>query len=131
MGSSPIRTSTKRSLELKMNFESLIVDIKKLIKALNNKDTEVFITYRGYDLGISKPWLIKCDAKEVHHETHEGAAQMLYDQLMDEMKRKISSTEEQIERYKESLNEIVNKPGLDKKKPVTHEVPRRQETSFS
>lgn len=114
-----------------MNFESYIVDIKKLIKALNNKDTEVFITYRGYDLGISKPWLIKCDAKEVHHETHEGAAKMLYDQLMEEMKKKISSTEDQVARFKDSLNEIVNKPGLENKKPISHEVSRRQETSFS
>ena len=111
-----------------MNFETYVIDIKKLTKAINNKEAEVFITYRGFNLGITKPWHIKCDLKEFYHETHEGAAKALYESLKLDLINKIQSSEEQAARYKESLNEILNVPGLDKK---TYEVSRCQEPSLS
>jgi hypothetical protein len=110
-----------------MDFEQYIVDIKKLTKAISKKESEVFITYKGYELGISKPWHIKCDTKEFYSESHLNAAQSLYNILIEELKRKISATEDQVFSYKESLTEIVNHPGLELKR----EISRRQETSLS
>lgn len=112
-----------------MDFETYVIDIKKLTKALNNKDAEVFITYRGFNLGITKPWHIKCDSRKVSHETHNGAAKALYEVLKTELQNKIQSSEEQVARYKKDLSEILKAPGLENK--ASHEVSRSQESSFS
>jgi len=115
-----------------MNFESYIVDIKKLVRAINNKDEPVHITYRGFDLGQTQPWIIKCDSKEVAGNSPDVIARDLYLLLTEELKKKISVTENQAAQYRNSLDEILQKPGQEKKKlTANHEVSRRQEVTLS
>lgn len=89
------------------NFSSKIKDIQALIKAISGKDVDVFITYRT-GLGITKPWHIKCDLKEVEHTSNEDAANELYLQLTEELKKRIESAELQVAYYRESFKKIVS-----------------------
>jgi len=86
-----------------MDFESNIKDIKRLIQVLTGKDTDVSITYKGTSYGVTQPWNIRCDSREINDESHEGAASKLLDILRKELRDKISFTEKQAAEYKKAL----------------------------
>lgn len=91
-----------------MSFQSDIVDIKKLVKVLTGKETDVSITYSGTEYGVTRPWTIRCDSKEIKHETHDGGASELAAQLRKELRDKISSTERQASDLKKILSAMDN-----------------------
>lgn len=91
-----------------MSFASDIKDIKKLVGVLTGKDTEVTITYKGTAYGVTKPWHIRCDAREINHETETAAANELVTLLKKELKDKISFTEKQAAEYKKALSALEN-----------------------
>lgn len=90
-----------------MTFEQHIVDIKRLAYAITGKSVEVHISYRGTDLGQTKPWIIKCDSKEVEHERHDEAARLLYVEFANDLRKRIESAETQASNYKSHYNTIV------------------------
>lgn len=91
-----------------MNFDSLIKDIKKLYQIVHNKDVEVVLTYKGTAFGVTKPWHLRCDQREVNNETHDGAAIALFDVLKEELRTKIFSAEKSTADLKKVLNAFTN-----------------------
>jgi hypothetical protein len=91
-----------------MNFASNIKNIKKLIAILSGKESDVNITYKGLNFGVTKPWNIRCDSREINHETHDGAAEEFFLILKKELKEKISFTERQAAEYKKTLGTLEN-----------------------
>jgi len=98
-------------------FENNVRDIKKLITVLTGKDCEVFITYKGTSYGVSNPWNIKCDTREVNADTYENAASRLLDLLKAELNGKIMFAENQAKSYREALNSVAKE--LPEKKTIT------------
>jgi hypothetical protein len=92
----------------KLNIEQAAKNIKKLTSAINGKDESVFIIYEGNGYGVSKPWTIRCDAKEAKDETIEGAAKNLINQLKSELAKKIAFNENQSNEYKKVLGALEN-----------------------
>lgn len=91
-----------------MSFDADIKAIKKLVSAICGGDNEVFITFRGYSAGITKPWMIKCGSRELTHEQHDVGAQELLAQLKKELRDKIASTERQADDYRKVLGGMEN-----------------------
>ena len=88
------------------SFESNIQDIKKLVAILTGKDTEVLNNYKGTSYGVTKPWNIKCDSREINHESHEQGAAELLNTLKIELQGKIAFAEKQAEEFKKVLNAV-------------------------
>ena len=63
-----------------MDFDSLIQNIKKLYQIVHGKEIEVVLTYKGTGYGVTKPWHLRADAREVNNETHDGAGNQSYQQ---------------------------------------------------
>jgi len=91
-----------------MTFDRNIKDIKRLVGILTGKDADVSITYKGTSHGVTKPWLIRCDARELTHETHEGGAAELAKNLRDEVLKKIADTKRQAAEYEKALGALEN-----------------------
>ena len=91
-----------------MTFDTNIKDIKKLVAILTGKDVDVSITYKGYGHGVTKPWHIRCDSREITHETHDGGASELVKQLREELLKKISDTKKQAAEYEKALGALEN-----------------------
>lgn len=91
-----------------MSFDADIKAIKKLVLAVTGKDADVSITYRGSGYGITKFWNIKCNSREIDHETHEGAALEFVAILKKELQDKIRSTERQAADYQQILGSMEN-----------------------
>jgi len=91
-----------------MSFDADIKAIKKLVAAVTGKDDNVSITYKGNAYGVSKPWSIKCGAREIDHENHEIGAIELLKNLKQELKDKIASTERQADDYRKVLGGMEN-----------------------
>jgi hypothetical protein len=91
-----------------MNFDTDIKDIKKLVAVLTGKDADVSITYKGTAYGVTKPWLIRCDSREITHESHEGGAAELVKSLREELVKKISDTKKQAAEYEKALGALEN-----------------------
>jgi hypothetical protein len=99
------------------SFESNIRDIKKLVSILTGKDTEVITTYKGTSYGVTKPWNIKCESREINHENHETGAAELLNTLKIELQGKISFAEKQAEEYKKVLD-AVGAPEIKPKRDI-------------
>lgn len=91
-----------------MTFETNIKLIKKLVSVLGGKDSDVSITYKGTGYGVTKPWHIRCDTKEINHETHDGGAKELVAILKVELQKKISDAEKQADDYRKALGSLDN-----------------------
>lgn len=91
-----------------MDFNTNIKNIKKLTQLLTGKDVDVFITYKGTALGVTKPWNIRCGERDLNSATHESAAVELVNLLREEMATKISFTKKQAAEYEKALGAILN-----------------------
>lgn len=91
-----------------MSFEELIVSIKKLYATLTSKDVEVILTYKGTAYGVSKPWQLKIDAREVNSVSHEKAAMELFLMLKKELEDRITFTERQAKELKQVFSSFPN-----------------------
>jgi len=88
-------------------FESNITNIKRLVLLITGKDTEVHITYKGTGYGITKPWNIRCDIREINGEHLDNAAEELLSNLISEVQAKINSAEKEAASFKETLKNIA------------------------
>lgn len=91
-----------------MSFDADIKAIKKLVAAVTGKDADVIVTYKGTSHGVTKPWQIKCNTRELDHETHDGGAAELLKTLKQELRDKIASTERQADDYRKVLGGMEN-----------------------
>ena len=91
-----------------MTFEDNIKLIKKLVAVLGGKDSDVSITYKGTAYGVTKSWHIRCDTKEIQHESHEIGARELVTSLKAELQKKISDAEKQADDYRKALGALEN-----------------------
>jgi len=87
-----------------MNFAETIQDIKKIYKVLVDKDFEVFTIYKGNGLGITTPWLIRIDSREVNAVSPEQGAEALFIELKKELANKIKFLESQASAFQKTLN---------------------------
>jgi 1,4-alpha-glucan branching enzyme len=95
--------------EYQMDYDTTVKAIRRLYAAIHGKSPEITLTYKGTEYGVSKPWLIRCDAREAQCETHEAAAYELYKLLMKELSDKISGLEKQAKDYQKILDAEMNK----------------------
>jgi hypothetical protein len=93
---------------IKMKLESNIKDIKRLVSVLTGKDADVSCTYKGTAYGITKPWHIRCDSREINHETIDGGTAEFVKILREELIKKISDTKKQAAEYEKALGAIEN-----------------------
>lgn len=92
-----------------MQFEQTVRDIRKVFSIVSDgKDADVHLTFKGTSHGVSKPWHIKIDSRELNHETHDGAAEELLLKLKKELADKISSLEKMASDYRRSLGSFDN-----------------------
>lgn len=92
-----------------MEFEDNIKEIRRIFSLIvDGKDSDVHLTFRGYSHGITKPWVLKIDVKEVVHEDHEQAAVELLLLLKKELAEKISNLEKQASHYRKALGSFNN-----------------------
>lgn len=92
-----------------MSFEQNVKDIKSVYYHLSGKDSpDVHLTYKGTSHGISKPWNLKIDIKEINSESFERAAEELLLSLKQELSAKISSMEQQAAQYRRALGSFDN-----------------------
>lgn len=91
-----------------MGFEDLVKDIKKVYATLTSKDSEVVITYKGTSYGVTTPWNIKIDSREVNHASHEEGAALLFQTLKIELASKILFTEKQALELKRIMSSFSN-----------------------
>lgn len=91
-----------------MGFDLNIKDIKLIYCTLTGKDTDVILTFKGTSFGVTKCWHIRCDQRELNHETYEGAAISMLSLLKKELADKIAMTEKQTAEYKKLLISIEN-----------------------
>lgn len=92
-----------------MEFEQTIKEIRKIFSLITDgKESDVHLTYRGNSHGITMPWVLKIDSKEVIHENHEQAAKDLLLLLKKELANKISNLEQQTTAYRKALGSFNN-----------------------
>lgn len=87
------------------NFEINVINIRKLYSTIFHRDSEVILYYRP-ELGVTKPWVLKCDNREISHENFELAAEIMFKTLKVELEKKINSDEEQTKNLKKILGSI-------------------------
>jgi len=87
-----------------MTFEKIIIEIKRIHSISTNKDSSIFITYKGTSGGVTKPWNIKIDTKEADGTSEIEAALNLFNIVKDDLSERIKFMENQARQLKEALN---------------------------
>lgn len=83
--------------------------IRSVYHTLTSKsDNEVTLVFEGTSYGVTKPWKAKIDAREIKHETYDGALTGLLGLLKVELAAKIKSTENEAKRLQQALNQLGN-----------------------
>lgn len=91
-----------------MSFENNIKEIKKLAAIVTGKDSDVNLTYKGTSHGVSKPWHLVCNTREINSVSHEEAAEELVKILRKELLDKISSLERLAAEHRKVLGSLEN-----------------------
>jgi hypothetical protein len=86
-----------------MDFDEIVKEIKRIHSISTNKDSEVYLTYKGTSGGISKPFNLKIDNREANATSSKEAALALFLLIKDDMLSKITVMEKQVSFYKEAL----------------------------
>jgi hypothetical protein len=89
-----------------MDFEVTLKEIKKLHWAISNKEADVLITFKGNGYGVTKPWNLRCDGREVNGESHTTAAAALLKMLEKELREKVQMLEAQTNSFKQVLSDL-------------------------
>lgn len=74
-----------------MDFEKMVIEIRKFYWHLNQKNADVTLTYKGKDYGESNPWIIKCEAREASSDSPDKAASALLISFKKELHLKAES----------------------------------------
>jgi hypothetical protein len=90
-----------------MSFEKIIIEIKKIHSISTNKDSSIFITYKGTSGGITKPWNIKIDSKEADGSSEIEAALNLFNIVKDDLTKQIATLDSQANAYRAALSNIA------------------------
>lgn len=77
---------------------------RSLVRAMRH----VSMIYKGNAYGVTKSWHAKVDAREINHETHDGALIGLLSLLKKELADKTKSAESEAERLRVALNQLGN-----------------------
>lgn len=92
-----------------IDVEATYKRIRSIYKTVSGKgEADVFMTYKGTEYGVTKSWNAKVDAREVNHETHDGALIGLLAILKKELADKTKSAESEAERLRVALNQLGN-----------------------
>jgi hypothetical protein len=92
-----------------MDISSTVKTIHSLHKTISGKsDIDLIMVFKGYDAGISKPFIARIEAKECLHATFEGALKGLLTLLKGELATKVKFAEEEAIRLKSVLVQLEN-----------------------
>lgn len=92
-----------------MDLENSIKTIRKLYSIVSGKsESDVSITYKGTDGGVTKPWSVRVDSREVTSADHMDAITTLLNQLKKELADKIAYGERQVADFKKALKTLDN-----------------------
>lgn len=92
-----------------MDLETSVKTIRKLYGIVTGKsESDVTITYKGTEGGITKPWAVRIDSREVTSADHMEAVTTLLDQLRKELADKIAYGERQVADFKKALKTLDN-----------------------
>jgi hypothetical protein len=91
-----------------MDFDSAVKEIKRFHSTIFNKESDVILTYKGMEYGVTKPYICQCGSREKSSETYEDAAIQLLESLKEELVSKIVLLESQASSYKKILNTNSN-----------------------
>jgi hypothetical protein len=90
-----------------MNVEQTVKDIKKLYAAVSGlSDHEVSLTYKGTNYGVSQPWMVRIDKREVNAKSYDVALQALLNNLQDELAKKITAARVHADALEIALKEV-------------------------
>lgn len=92
-----------------IDVEATYKRIRTVYQTISGKgDADVSLTYKGTAYGVTKSWHAKVDAREMNHETHDGALTGLLTLLKKELADKTRSAESEAERLRVALNQLGN-----------------------
>ncbi len=92
-----------------IDVEATYKNIRHIYKTVSGKgDADVTVTYKGTEYGVTKSWIAKVDAREMNHETHDGALTGLLTMLKKELADKTKSAENEAQRLRQALNQLGN-----------------------
>ena len=92
-----------------MDLETSVKTIRKLYAIITGKsDSDVTITYKGTEAGVTMPWVVRIDSRETKSANHMDAVTELLNQLRKELTEKISFSERQVADYKKALKTLDN-----------------------
>lgn len=92
-----------------MDVDATFKNIRTVYQTVSGKgDSDVTLTYKGKEYGVSKPWHARIDARETTNETYDGALTQLLDLLKKELADKAKSTEAEASRLRQALNQLGN-----------------------
>lgn len=92
-----------------IDVEATYKNIRLLYQTVSGKgDSDVSVTYKGTSYGVTKSWHAKVDAREINHETHDGALTGLLTMLKKELADKTKSAENEAQRLRQALNQLGN-----------------------
>jgi len=92
-----------------IDVEATYKNIRTLYQTVSGKgDADVSVTYKGTSYGVTKSWHAKVDAREINHETHDGALTGLLALLKKELADKTKSAENEAARLRSALNQLGN-----------------------
>lgn len=92
-----------------MDVDATFKSISSIYQAITGKsDAEVYLTYKGTRHGITKPYIVKIEAREASHVTYDGALAELLSTLKKELSDKITSTESEAKRLRQAFNQLGN-----------------------
>lgn len=92
-----------------IDVDSIFKSIRNIYQIVSGKgDTDVYLTYKGKDYGVSKPYQAKIDIREFNHETYDGALVGLLDMLKKELTDKAKLAENEANRLKQALTKLDN-----------------------
>lgn len=90
-----------------MNVEQTVKDIKKLYTAVSGlSDHELSLTYKGTTYGLTSPWVVRIDKREVIAKSYDSGLQELLANLQDELAKKITTTRVQADALETALREV-------------------------
>lgn len=83
-----------------MDIEAALKSIRALHNSITTKTSDVVLTYKGNEYGVSKPYHIRVGDRETSSETVDGALTDIKVSLKKELSEKIRSTESEINRLR-------------------------------
>jgi hypothetical protein len=91
-----------------IDVDATFKTIRNLYQTVSGKtDNEVTLSFET-SLGVTKPWKARIDARELKHESYDGALTGLLSMLKKELSDKTKSAENEANRLRQALNQLGN-----------------------